>query len=579
MKINDVEKITGLTGKAIRLYESKGLINISRDTNGYRNYSDNDIEVLKAIKLLRSIDASVADIKLYLCGVISIEELVDKRKTQILKESGKNTEKYRICESIVNNSPNKESDNVEFTEKEEIKTHKNGALSVGIDIGTTTVSAVVYDIDNKEQLEAYSIPHSSYIFSDIKYEQNTSAIINKSEKLLYHILDSYKNIISIGITGQMHGIVYVNENGEAVSNLMNWQDKRADQPLESGKSTCEEIFHMTGESISTGYGVATHYYNMKMGEIPYNAVGICTIMDLFAMKICGTKKVLTHTSVASSLGMFDIEKSEFMKDKLSLIGIDVGFLPSVTGESITIGECRKIPVSVPIGDNQASFLGSVCNNGESILVNIGTGSQVSAVSDYRKVYGDIEIRPLIEGKYLICGSALCGGYAYSMLEEFFRSYALSMGMQDISQYNTINRIASDAYEKGEKGLLVDVSFFGKRSDPCARGFIKNIDRQSFTPSALIIGVLKGMCNELYELYGAFNDRKTSIVASGGAVKKNEVLKKLIAERFGMTVDVNTVEEEAATGVALFSALAAGKIKYNSGFSEYIRYTKRGLNNE
>jgi DNA-binding transcriptional MerR regulator len=50
MKINDVEKITGLTQKAIRLYESKGLINISRDANGYRNYSDKDVEALKNIR-------------------------------------------------------------------------------------------------------------------------------------------------------------------------------------------------------------------------------------------------------------------------------------------------------------------------------------------------------------------------------------------------------------------------------------------------------------------------------------------------------------------------------------------------
>ena len=51
MKINDVERITGLTQKAIRLYESKGLVNISRDENGYRNYSDEDIEDLKKIML------------------------------------------------------------------------------------------------------------------------------------------------------------------------------------------------------------------------------------------------------------------------------------------------------------------------------------------------------------------------------------------------------------------------------------------------------------------------------------------------------------------------------------------------
>ena len=47
MKINDVEKITGLSRKAIRLYESKGLISVSRDENTYRNYSSEDVEKLK----------------------------------------------------------------------------------------------------------------------------------------------------------------------------------------------------------------------------------------------------------------------------------------------------------------------------------------------------------------------------------------------------------------------------------------------------------------------------------------------------------------------------------------------------
>ena len=66
MKINNAEKATGLTQKAIRLYESKGLIKVSRDSNGYRNYSEDDIEALKKIKLFRSVGVSDTDIKLYL---------------------------------------------------------------------------------------------------------------------------------------------------------------------------------------------------------------------------------------------------------------------------------------------------------------------------------------------------------------------------------------------------------------------------------------------------------------------------------------------------------------------------------
>ncbi len=570
MKINEVEKITGLTLKAIRLYEAKGLISVSREENGYRNYSMRDVEALKTVKLLRGVGVSIADIKLYMFGVVNIREIIDKRRSEIVKESGINSEQYRICEMIAEGNCSIEPTSAEeFTENEEVQPKERGALAVGIDIGTTTVSAVVYDIDNKEQTEVYTVPHNSYVLSGIRSEQSVSVIMEKAEKLLYHILDCCKNVVSIGVSGQMHGIVYTDSKGEPVSNLINWQDKRADLPMKSGLSACEEIEKISGEWTAAGYGLATHYYNMQNGEIPKDAVGFCSIMDLFVMRICGLGKAAVHSSVAASFGLFDIKNSVFSEEKLALLGIDKAFLPSVTAESATVGECRGIPVSVALGDNQASFLGSVSDNTESLLVNIGTGSQVSMVSDYRPISGEVELRPFIDGKYLMCGSALCGGFANSMVESFFRSYAVSAGMQEKSQFELINKLAEEAYKNGEDGLSVDVSFFGKRSDPNRRGAITMIDRQNFTPRALVLGVLKGMCTELYELYGAFDGRKTRITASGGAVRKNETLKKLLADRFQMDVSVNTADEEAATGAALFSAYAAGKIPYNNGFSEYV----------
>ena len=185
MKINDVERITGLTQKAIRLYESKGLVNIARDENGYRNYSDDDIEILKKIKLFRSVGISIADIKLYIFGVMNLDEMMDKRKSEILKESGINSKNYGICESLSNGMDINELKAVEvITENEEIMPEKLGSLAIGIDIGTTTISAVVYDIDSKAQLEAYTIPHHSYVRSDTYSEQSTAVVMDKAEKLL-----------------------------------------------------------------------------------------------------------------------------------------------------------------------------------------------------------------------------------------------------------------------------------------------------------------------------------------------------------------------------------------------------------
>ena len=440
-----------------------------------------------------------------------------------------------------------------------------GELSVGVDIGTTTISTVVFDIGHKKPIEIHSVPHHSYICTDIYSEQNVFTILDQTEALLDQLTKRYPRIVSIGITGQMHGIVYINGNGEPISNLINWQDKRADQELENGKTGCQLIESVTGQRISTGYGIATHFCNLRSHTVPNGAVGFCSIMDLFAMRICGLKKALTHTSVAASFGLFDVKEKCFMHEKLSLLGIEEGFLPEVTEQSRIIGSYKGIPVYVAIGDNQASVLGAVRDNASDILVNIGTGSQVSVVSDYFICSEETEVRPFIEGKYLVCGSALCGGFAYSMLEAFFRSFAESCGVDGISIYEILNTLAELAYASEEEGLEVDVSFCGKRNDPLCRGSIQNIGRHNFTPSALALGVLRGMCNELYALYGTLPEGKSRIIASGGAVRKVGILRRLLEDRFGMPVSVNAVEEEAAVGAALFSALALGKLEYDDGF--------------
>ena len=98
-----------------------------------------------------------------------------------------------------------------------------------------------------------------------------------------------------------------------------------------------------------------------------------------------------------------------------------------------------------------------------------------------------------------------------------------------------------------------------------------IDRENFTPASLVLGVLRGMCNELYELYESFDVKKKTVVASGGGIRKNEILKRLLADRFGASVLVNATREEAATGAALFSAFIAGKIRYNNGFADCVFY--------
>ena len=575
MKINEVVKITGLTKKAIRFYEERALITVCRSENGYRDYSEKDIKLLEQIKLLRTAGVSITDIKLLFSGMLSLDDIIEKRKKEIDAESGLNSERYALCETLAQRIANgEEQTGILFMETEDSFECNQGALAIGIDIGTTTISAAVIDLENRAQVEVFSVPHNSYIDRSIFSEQSVSVIMDKAERVLDLIYKSYTGIVSIGITGQMHGILYLNRDGEAVSDLINWQDKRGDIPIQDSMTACQIIKQITGENIATGYGISTHYYNIINGLVPQDAVGFCSIMDYFAMRLCHIKKPVTHTSVAASFGLFDVKKECFKHEKLLELGIDEAFLPKVVASNEIVGRWNDIPVCVAIGDNQASFLGSVKNTRESVLVNIGTGSQISAVGEVEDPVDGIEQRPFINGEMLVCGSALCGGSAYAMIEGFFRSYAAFSGLGDSSQYAVINELAEKAYESGENHLSVDTSFCGTRTDPMRRGSIENIELNNFTPSALVLGVINGMCDELYKLYLNGKLKKSHIVASGGAIRKNRILRRVLEDKFGMTVSENSIKEEAATGAALFSAYSIGMIEYKYGFGDYIKYTKK-----
>ena len=63
MTIREIEELSGMTRANIRFYEKEGLITPERNSNGYRNYSEEDLSILKRIRLLRTLHLSLEDIK------------------------------------------------------------------------------------------------------------------------------------------------------------------------------------------------------------------------------------------------------------------------------------------------------------------------------------------------------------------------------------------------------------------------------------------------------------------------------------------------------------------------------------
>ncbi len=433
--------------------------------------------------------------------------------------------------------------------------------SIGIDIGTTTISFNVVDASGPKVWRKETLKNGSFLETSHPWErvQNVDIIVGKVLSTLDQLWG--EDVCSIGLTGQMHGIVYVNDQGKAVSPLYTWQDGRGDLPEFQGKSICQ-LLGEQGVKVAAGYGAVTHLYNLKKGLVPSDAISFCTIVDYLGMVLTGRKRPLLHASQAASLGLFDGEGCAFRRDIACDWRMDPSFFPEVTQELEILGEYRGVPVSVSLGDNQASFLGSVRQAGETVLVNVGTGAQISVMSPRYVDCPGIEARPFVNGTALLVGATLCGGAAYAALENFFREYAVAAGAPDVPQYEVMKALL-DAQPAPQEAWKVRTTFAGTREDPQAAGAVEGIRRENFHPAWFIRGVLAGMAEELFGLYAALEKQeeitRNRLVASGNGVRQNPVFQQILSQRFQMPLEVVENQEEAAFGGAVSALAAIGEL--------------------
>ena len=102
MKIKEVEARVGMTRANIRYYEKEGLLNTTvRNENNYREYTEEDIEQLQKIKILRLLGISPSDIKLLNANAISMEEIMKKRVEELEREAKQIQDIHKICETII----------------------------------------------------------------------------------------------------------------------------------------------------------------------------------------------------------------------------------------------------------------------------------------------------------------------------------------------------------------------------------------------------------------------------------------------------------------------------------------------
>ncbi len=425
----------------------------------------------------------------------------------------------------------------------------------GLDIGTTTISAVV--AEEGQVIASRTLKNGAFLPTPHAWEkiQDVGIIRSRCLSVLEELLGLYPDICAIGVTGQMHGILYLNREGAPLSPLYTWQDGRGDLICGEGLRYAEKLQQLTGYAAATGYGMVTHYYNQTHHLVPKDASVFCTIHDYIAMTLCGLYRPVTDASDAASLGLFDAARGCFDEDALTRAGISPDLVPDLAAEARIGFYQGKIPVFVAIGDNQASFLGSTGGSTDAMLVNVGTGSQFSAYTREYMTCPGLETRPFPGGGYLLVGAPLCGGQAYALLEGFLRSTAQAMTGNCVgSCYDAMKALLDSG--RPEDLPVVTPLFQGTRQDPTLRGSITGLSTENFTPRHLVWAMLEGMTAELYGLYQRYREaggRELPLMGSGNGLRQNPHLQDCFSRTFGQKVTMSRCIEEAAAGAAFFAA--------------------------
>ena len=459
-------------------------------------------------------------------------------------------------------------------------------MLIGLDIGTTSLSAVALDPATGRQLghrtvanRAGSSPGPGLAELDLSrlFELTVQCLAG----LVAQAGLTPAAVQGIGVTGQQHGVALIRPDAIPAAPAITWQDLRVQQPLPgTGTPVLErfiaaaggrEAFRNTGCLPAAGFLGPSLYWLALQDALPAPPVTACFIPDAVVSFLTGAATVCEPTLAASS-GIFDIRANCWESTLLERLNLPARLFPPIGRAGDVVGGLRRelaeeigltpgTAVTIALGDNQASFIGSAQEPARSLLLNVGTGGQISARTDSFHFIPGLENRPFPGGQYLLIGGGLFGGRSYAYLERFFQQVGAQLLDAELPAdlYTRMTELATTV-PAGSDGLRCEPFFTGSRTDPTLRASFSGLSPDNFTPAHFARALLEGMADGFYAFFGQMKPvvgTRPLLVGAGNGVRQNRLLARILARRFEKPLLIPSHTEEAAVGAAVAAAVGLG----------------------
>ncbi len=445
------------------------------------------------------------------------------------------------------------------------------ALFLGIDTGTSGTKAVLIDENGTllaSDLHEYTLstpyPQWAEQHPDTDWWQ---AAIQAIQGVLAKAGKRGEDVAGVGLTGQMHGSVFLDKNAQVLRPALLWCDARTGAEcaeiteLLGGTQGCYEIL---GQPVFTSFTAPKILWLRKNEPEVYDKVAhVLLPKDYIRFKLTG--EFAAEVSDASGTSLFDVRKRTWSKTALDKLSIPSEWLPRVvespeqTGViSVAAAALTGLKAGTPVvgggGDQAAGAVGCGVVSSGQVVSSLGTSGVVFAHSDTAAIDPQMRVQTFchaVPGAWAQMGCVISAGGSLRWYRDTF-----AQG----TSYDTITQGAASA-PAGCEGLLYLPYLAGERNphfDPDARGVFFGATLRS-TKDWFARAVLEGVSYAFKDLFTLFSEMGvpvSEIRASGGGAKSVFWL-QMMADVIEKKHVLLNIDEGPALGAALLAAVGCG----------------------
>jgi len=436
-------------------------------------------------------------------------------------------------------------------------------IFIGIDSGTQSTKAVALDSESGKILasaqESYDLirglPSGHMEQHPEDWITATKNVITQCVNLLG---ESSEKIKAIGISGQQHGLVVLDENDQVIRPAKLWCDtSTVDQCLqfsnEFGGSS--GLIRISGNNMLPGYTVPKVLWLKQNEPENYNRVrSVLLPHDYINFWLTGVKRM--EYGDASGTGLLNITERNWCEDLIRFVGSEMQDMLPELGSSLSVHgvvksevqkECglpNDVVVSAGGGDNMMGAIGTGNVKAGVVTASFGTSGTLYGVSDSPAIDENGEVAAFCDStdKWL---PLVCTMNVTVVTEQARELFGLSLNDME-SAVSKVN--------PGSGGLTFLPYLNGERTPnlPNGKGVIHGLTTDNMRPDYLIRSAMEGATMGLAYGMNRFNEmgvNPTEIRVTGGG-SKSPVWRQISADIFNASVVPLVTSEGASLGAAI-----------------------------